>query len=365
MTDTTLDLAPFRDPELAAGLVAAIDEWAPPQATLMEVCGTHTVSIARAGIRDLMPEGLRLASGPGCPVCVTSNHDIDTAIALASAPEAIVATFGDLMRVPGSTSSLQQARAAGRDVRVVYSPLDALTLARENPDLPVIFIAVGFETTTPLTARSLMRARDEDLTNFFVFAAHKNMPGALEAIVADPELSVDGLLLPGHVSTIIGMDPYRFLAERYGIPGVITGFEPVDILQGIAMLTRQLAEGRAAIENAYARGVRDEGNPVALAAIDEVFETCDVQWRGLGVIPGSGYRLRGQWRAFDAVERFQPSVEPVRDVSGCRCGDVLRSAITPDQCPLFDTVCTPESPLGPCMVSSEGTCAAYWRYYRS
>ena len=304
----------------------------------MEVCGTHTVAIARNGIRDLMPEGLRLASGPGCPVCVTCNRDIDTVIALARIPNVTITTFGDMTRVPGSTSSLLAEQAAGRSVEIVYSPLDVLALA-------------------------IKRAKAMELSNFTVFAAHKNMPGALELLVGDPTLELDALILPGHVSTIIGAEPYRFLAEKYGIPGVITGFEPVDVLQGIAMLVRQLHEGRAEIEIAYARGVMPEGNPVALAAIDEVFETCTATWRGLGDIPGSGYRIRDEFANFDAVRRFEPDVEPPRDPKGCRCGDVLRARIAPNECPLFRTVCTPENPVGPCMVSSEGSCAAYYRYY--
>lgn len=358
-----IDFSAFKDPKLARGLIETIYRLAPEHATLMEVCGTHTVAIARNGIRDLMPEGLRLASGPGCPVCVTCNRDIDTVIALARIPNVTITTFGDMTRVPGSTSSLLAEQAAGRSVEIVYSPLDALAFAKAHPEREVVFVGVGFETTTPLVAMAIKRARAMGLSNFTVFAAHKNMPGALELLVGDPTLELDALILPGHVSTIIGAEPYRFLAEKYGIPGVITGFEPVDVLQGIAMLVRQLHEGRAEIEIAYARGVMPEGNPVALAAIDEVFETCTATWRGLGDIPGSGYRIRDEFANFDAVRRFEPDVEPTRDPKGCRCGDVLRARIAPNECPLFRTVCTPENPVGPCMVSSEGSCAAYYRYY--
>ena len=358
-----IDFSAFKDPKLARGLIETIHRLAPEHATLMEVCGTHTVAIARNGIRDLMPEGLRLASGPGCPVCVTCNRDIDTVIALARIPNVTITTFGDMTRVPGSTSSLLAEQAAGRSVEIVYSPLDALAFAKADPEREVVFVGVGFETTTPLVAMAIKRAKAMGLSNFTVFAAHKNMPGALELIVGDPTLELDALILPGHVSTIIGAEPYRFLAEKYGIPGVITGFEPVDVLQGIAMLVRQLHEGRAEIEIAYARGVMPEGNPVALAAIDEVFETCTATWRGLGDIPGSGYRIRDEFADFDAVRRFEPDVEPTRDPKGCRCGDVLRARIAPNECPLFRTVCTPENPVGPCMVSSEGSCAAYYRYY--
>ena len=358
-----IDFSAFKDPKLARGLIETIHRLAPEHATLMEVCGTHTVAIARNGIRDLMPEGLRLASGPGCPVCVTCNRDIDTVIALARIPNVTITTFGDMTRVPGSTSSLRAEQAAGRSVEIVYSPLDALAFAKAHPEREVVFVGVGFETTTPLVAMAIKRAKAMGLSNFTVFAAHKNMPGALELLVGDPTLELDALILPGHVSTIIGAEPYRFLAEKYGIPGVITGFEPVDVLQGIAMLVRQLHEGRAEIEIAYARGVMPEGNPVALAAIDEVFETCTATWRGLGDIPGSGYRIRDEFADFDAVRRFEPDVEPTRDPKGCRCGDVLRARIAPNECPLFRTVCTPENPVGPCMVSSEGSCAAYYRYY--
>lgn len=358
-----IDFSAFKDPKLARGLIETIHRLAPEHATLMEVCGTHTVAIARNGIRDLMPEGLRLASGPGCPVCVTCNRDIDTVIALARIPNVTITTFGDMTRVPGSTSSLLAEQAAGRSVEIVYSPLDALAFAKAHPEREVVFVGVGFETTTPLVAMAIKRAKAMGLSNFSVFAAHKNMPGALELLVGDPTLELDALILPGHVSTIIGAEPYRFLAEKYGIPGVITGFEPVDVLQGIAMLVRQLHEGRAEIEIAYARGVMPEGNPVALAAIDEVFEICTATWRGLGDIPGSGYRIRDEFANFDAVRRFEPDVEPTRDPKGCRCGDVLRARIAPNECPLFRTVCTPENPVGPCMVSSEGSCAAYYRYY--
>lgn len=353
----------FKDPALARGLIESIQALAPEHATLMEVCGTHTVAIARNGIRDLMPEGCRLASGPGCPVCVTSNHDIDAVIALARIPNVILTTFGDMTRVPGSTSSLLKEQADGRDVRIVYSPLDALTIAKENPDRPVVFVGVGFETTTPLVAMAIKRAAAMELKNFSVYTAHKNMPGALDVLMGDPELKVDALILPGHVSTIIGIEPYRFLAEKYSIPGVITGFEPLDVLQGIAMLMRQLHEGRAEIENAYARGVMPEGNPVALAAIDDVFETCTATWRGLGPIEGSGYRIREQYAQLDALRRFEPEIEATQDPRGCRCGDVLRGIMAPNECPLFRTVCSPENPVGPCMVSSEGSCAAYYRYY--
>lgn len=358
-----MDLSGFRDPALARELIESIQQLAPAEgATLMEVCGTHTVAIARNGFRNIMPEGSRLVSGPGCPVCVTANVDIDRIIALARMDDVIITTFGDMVRVPGSTSSLQAEQAKGADVRIVYSPLDALRVAADNPEKQVVFVGVGFETTAPLVAAAIKHAKAQGLANFTVMAAHKNVPHALDTLVNDPEVRISAFILPGHVSTIIGAKPYEFLATKYGIPGVVTGFEPVDVLQGIAMIMRQLHEGRAEIEIAYGRGVRYEGNPTALALIDEVFETCDADWRGLGVIPGSGYRIRPEYADFDADKRLHPVPEPTIEPKGCRCGTVLRGVITPNECPLFGRACTPEHPVGPCMVSSEGSCAAYYRY---
>ena len=324
----------------------------------MEVCGT-TVAIARNGIRGLMPEGVRLASGPGCPVCVTSNHDIDKVIALARVPEVTIATFGDMTRVPGS--SLLAEQAAGRSVEIVYSPLDALRLAQENPGRQIVFVGVGFETTTPLVAMAVKRARA--ITNFTVYGAHKEHARGAGSHHQRSSAELDALILPGHVSTIIGAEPYRFLAEKYGIPGVITGFEPVDVLQGIAMIMRQLHEGRAEIEIAYARGVMPEGNPVALAAIDEVFETCSATWRGLGEIPGSGYRIREEFAASTPCAASNRMWKRCASIRAAAAGMCSRGIMAPSECPLFRTVCTPENPVGPCMVSSEGSCAAYYRYY--
>ncbi len=357
-----MDLTGFRDPSLAKGLIEAIRSFDVGDVSIMEVCGTHTVSIARNGLRDLLPANVRLISGPGCPVCVTANSDIDTAIALARVENVIVTTFGDMMKVPGSTSSMSREKGNGADVRIVYSPLDALKIAQDNPDKHVVFIGVGFETTVPIIGAAVKRAAAMGLENFSVFAAHKTVPGALDAIVNDPEVKIDALILPGHVSTVIGAEPYRFLAEKYGVPGVITGFEPVDILQGVAMLLRQLAEGRAEIEIAYSRGVMAEGNRVAQALSAEVFEVCDTDWRGLGTIPASGLRLRDEFAQYDALKRLSPEVEETRELKGCRCGDVLRGVILPHDCNLFGRGCTPEHPVGPCMVSSEGSCAAYYRY---
>ncbi len=366
-----MDLSGFKDPKLGRELIQCIQDLAPValdrcggQINLMEVCGTHTVAIARNGFRNILPDGVRLISGPGCPVCVTANKDIDTVIALSRLENVILTTFGDMTRVPGSISSLNEEKAAGHDIRIVYSPLDALKIAQDNPHKEVVFVGVGFETTTPLIAATIKRAAKMDLQNFSIFAAHKTVPNTLDVLVNDKEIKLTALILPGHVSTIIGMNPYKFLAQKYSIPGVITGFEPVDVLEGIAMLMRQLAQGRAEIENAYPRGVRDEGNISAIEAIDEVFEHCDATWRGLGLIPNSGYKLRYEFVKFDAVKRLHPQVEETKEPSGCRCGDILRGIMAPDECPLFNTACSPEHPVGPCMVSSEGSCAAYYKYLR-
>ncbi len=352
----------FRDPDLAARLIKAIHDTATRPMTLMEVCGTHTMAIAKYGLRGVLPEDVRLLSGPGCPVCVTSNTDIDIAIEFARQPNVTVATFGDMMKVPGSRSSLSREKADGRDVRIVYSPLDALALAEGQPDRQVVFIGVGFETTVPLIAAAIKRAAETGLGNFSVFSAHKTVPIALGALVNDPEVAIEAFILPGHVSTIIGLEPYRFLAEEYSVPSVITGFEPVDVLQGVWMLAKQLAEGRADIEIAYTRGVDPQGNTTALKLMNEVFEPADAEWRGIGIIPGTGLVLREHYAEFDALQRVPVSPEPPKENPGCQCGEVLRGATLPYECRLFANACTPEHPIGPCMVSSEGSCAAYYRY---
>jgi hydrogenase expression/formation protein HypD len=355
----------FKDPKLARELLAHITRLAARlerPVNLMEVCGTHTVAIARSGFRSVLPRNVRLISGPGCPVCVTANVDIDSIIALTRVPNVIVATFGDMIRVPGSSTSLMQRKAEGSTVEVVYSPLDALALAQGHADKQVVFVGVGFETTAPLVAATIERAAALRLGNFSVLAVHKRVPPALEALVNDPEVALDALILPGHVSTILGVEPYEFMARDYKIPGVITGFEPVDVLQGIARLLEQLLSGEARIEIAYKRAVMHEGNPAARAAIDRIFTVCDATWRGLGPIPHSGYVLRDEFASFDATRRFVLDVEPTVEPRGCKCGDVLRGALSPNACPLFGKACTPVNPIGPCMVSSEGSCAAYFRY---
>lgn len=352
----------FRDPEHAAALVTAIAEAATEPQTFMEVCGTHTMAIAKNGLRGVMPENIKLLSGPGCPVCVTGNADIDMAIELARQPHVILTTFGDMMKVPGSYSSLSREKADGHDVRVVYSPLDSLTLAEGNPEKHVIFLGVGFETTAPTVALTIREAARRGLTNWSALSLHKTVPEALRALTNDPDVKITGFILPGHVSTIIGSEPYRFLAEEYGVAGVITGFEPVDVLQGIWMLAKQRAEGRAEIEIAYTRAVMPEGNEIAVRAIEEVFEPSDAEWRGLGVIPGTGLAIRPEFSQYDALVRVPVTPPEPRAIKGCQCGDVLRGAVLPFDCKLFGRGCTPEHPIGPCMVSSEGSCAAYYRY---
>lgn len=328
---------------------------------LMEVCGTHTHAIARFGIKQMLPENVELISGPGCPVCVTANQTIDKMIALAKIPGVTIATFGDMMRVPGSTSSLTIEKSKGAHIEVVYSPLDALDLAK-NISEKVVFLGVGFETTAPTTAATILRAKEMGLKNFSVFCAHKNMPDALDLIANDAQVQVNGLILPGHVSTIIGLEPYKFLAEKYVIPGVVAGFEADDIMLAIKMLSAQIEKGEAKIENAYPRGVRENGNPKAQNLISEVFETCDSTWRGLGNIAGSGYKIRSAYKSFDAEEKFKIKAEPTQENKACKCGDVLRGIITPNECPLFGKVCNPQNPVGPCMVSTEGSCSARFKY---
>lgn len=368
-----LNTADYRDPELARNLIEGIAEKAALISArdgeertiqIMEVCGTHTMAIAKNGIRDLMPANIKLSSGPGCPVCVTANEDIDMAIEVARQPDTIVCTFGDMLKVPGSYSSLNKEKGEGADVRVVYSPLDSLKIAAENPDKQVVFISVGFETTTPIIAATVKRAAESELENFSIFAANKLVPGVLRAIASDDELNLDGLLLPGHVSTIIGESPYQFLATEFGVPCAIAGFEPLDVLQGIYAIVAQIAEGGPArIDNAYKRGVMTKGNPAAIEVMLEVFEPGDTKWRGLGVVPETGLFIRDEFAHFDAQKRLNLNPPLSRDIKGCKCGDILRGVLMPFDCRLFGRACKPEHPVGPCMVSSEGSCAAYYRFY--
>jgi hydrogenase expression/formation protein HypD len=355
-------LSEYRDKELAGKLIAAIRSESHQPARLMEVCGTHTVAIFRHGIRQLLPPGIQLISGPGCPVCVTATEDIDQAVKLARIPGVMVTSFGDLLRVPGSTSSLLQERAAGADVRIVYSTFDALKLARENPDQKVVFLAIGFETTAPTIAAAVAEADRLDLNNFYILAAHKLLPPALGALLGMGELNLQGFIYPGHVTTIIGTEAYEWVAREYGLPGVVCGFEPVDILETILLLVRQIEKNEARAEIQYKRGATAQGNPKARELLHRVFEPCAAIWRGLGLIPESGLTLRTAYRRFAAEDVFDLQVPPAKDHPGCGCGEVLRGIKTPLECPLFRKACTPETPIGPCMVSTEGTCAAYYKY---
>jgi hydrogenase expression/formation protein HypD len=351
----------FRDKEIAEGLIQRIRNNSSRPIQLMEVCGTHTVSIFRYGIRGLLPDHIRLLSGPGCPVCVTPNEDIDLAIALSRQKDVIIATFGDMMKVPGSTSSLQKEKAEGRDIRIIYSSLEALKIAKENPGRRVVFLAIGFETTSPTIAVAILRAKNENLHNLFFLNSQKRVPPVLLALLQTKRIKIDGLILPGHVSTIIGTIPYQFIAREFGRPAVITGFEPLDILQGIWMLVKQIEENRATIEVQYRRVVHEEGNPIALSKIGEVFEKDESRWRGLGLIPDTGYRFKESYKEMD-VRNFEVDVEPSREHPECVCGEVLQGIKTPLECRLFKRVCHPENPIGPCMVSIEGTCHTYFKF---
>lgn len=333
---------------------------------LMEVCGTHTVAIFNAGLRSLLPSNIKLLSGPGCPVCVTSEADVDWAISIAKSPDVIFMTFGDMMRVPGRESTLMEEKARGSDIRVIYSPLDCLKTAKENPSKRVVFFATGFETTAPSVAATVIEAKRQKIDNFYIYSVHKTVPPALRALACDEKFNIDGLILPGHVSTIIGVTPYGFLASEFKIPCVIAGFEAVDILQAVYMLLLQISEGRAEIENQYSSVVKPDGNPRALSLMNEVFVASDTDWRGIGIIPSSGLALKDEYRDYDALTEFPSLTDGVftkkQRNRGCRCGDVMRGLITPDECGLFGRACTPEHPAGACMVSAEGSCAAYYKY---
>lgn len=353
----------YRDREIARRLIAQIHAASRKPIRLMEVCGTHTMSIFRSGLRSLLPETITLVSGPGCPVCVTAQREIDQFVALARREDVILTTFGDLLRVPGSGSSLQQERAAGCDVRVVYSPLDALALAARNRAKKVVFLGVGFETTAPTVAAALLSARAQGVSNFLVFAAHKRTPPAVAALMAAPDLRVDGFLLPGHVCLVTGTRAFQPLVDRYRIPCVVGGFEPLDLLGALARLVAQIEAGAAVLENAYERAVTAGGNAKAQAVMEAVFATVDAEWRGLGVIPASGLKIAEAHRALDAEACFDLSVPDVPEPRGCACGQVLKGLKIPTDCALYQKTCTPMHPVGPCMVSSEGTCAAYYRYH--
>ncbi|HWR03929.1 MAG TPA: hydrogenase formation protein HypD [Humidesulfovibrio sp.] len=329
----------------------------------MEVCGTHTVAIFRSGLRSLLPKEIVHLSGPGCPVCVTHEAEINAFLDLAEKPNVIIATFGDLMRVPGSRGrTLKAAQADGARVAVVYSPPDALKLAAENPDATVVFLGVGFETTAPGVAASLKMAKAQGIANYRVLSFHKLVPPALDALLSDPETDIDAFIMPGHVSAIIGLAPYLPVATRYGKAAAIAGFEPLDILQALLFLAECKRDGRAEVVNLYRRVVRDEGNAKARAMLAEVFTPADALWRGIGEIPGSGLEIAPEYAAYDAKRDFGIEIKDCPPLPGCKCGEVLKGKMAPNLCPLFGKACTPAKPVGPCMVSTEGSCAAYFKY---
>ena len=332
--------------------------------TIMEVCGTHTVSIFRYGLRSLLPPEINLLSGPGCPVCVTSQLEIDRMIRLAAGERTIIATYGDMIKVPGSGSSLEKERARGRDIRIVYSALDAVALAEKNPHSRVVFLGVGFETTAPASAVAVLEAKRKNVENFSILCCHKLIPPAMSALLGSGDVKIDGFLCPGHVSTILGSGDYEFIPREFGIPCVIAGFEPLDILKGIRMLVSQVNAGRPGVAIQYRRSVRPDGNPKAMKILYDVFEPEDAVWRGIGTIPGSGLGLKADFEDFDAGRIVDLTGIESSEPPGCICGEILRGIRIPPECALFGESCTPENPVGPCMVSSEGTCGAYYRFGR-
>ena len=352
----------YRDPQLVAKLATAIRECVTRPWTLMEVCGGQTHNIMKSGLEAMLPDKVSLVHGPGCPVCVTPIELIDKAIAIAAIPEVIFTSFGDMLRVPGSRRSLSDAKAEGADVRMVYSPLDAVKIASANPQRQVVFFAVGFETTAPANAMAVWHAARIGVENFSILVAHVLVPPAMEAILASPNCRIQGFLTPGHVCTITGFRDYETVATKSHVPIVVTGFEPVDILEGVLMCVRQLESGRAEVENQYGRAVRREGNLPAQKTVAEIFEVSERTWRGIGEIPSSGLRLREEYRRFDAEQRFKIDVSRVFEPKECISGLVLQGIKKPFDCPAFGRACTPERPLGAPMVSSEGACAAYYLY---
>jgi len=331
--------------------------------SLMEVCGTHTYSIFHSGIMSLLSKEIEHLSGPGCPVCVTPNKYIDTAIAYSHLPDVIITTFGDMIKVPGSTSSLEKEKASGSNVKIIYSPLESLKIAKKNPDKKIVFLGVGFETTAPLVASTILSAKDENIKNFFVLSGHKLIPPAMTALLERKEIKIDGFMCPGHVSAIIGEKPYLSIVKKYGIPSVIIGFEPIDLLEGIEMLIKQITVKKtASLENQYKRVVRKEGNEKALSLINKVFDVKDSPWRGLGLLSKSGLSIKKAYAKFDAETNIVCEIEKTKEHPECLCGEVLCGTKRPYDCTLFAKTCSPENPVGPCMVSSEGTCAAYYKF---
>jgi len=358
------DLLEFNDPQLASKLITVIRNKARSldRVRIMEVCGTHTMEIGRLGLRSLLPENVQLISGPGCPVCVTPGSYIDTAVACARDHKATLLTYGDMVRVPGNATSLEKARAEGADVQVVTSALQAVETARNSKN-EVVFLAVGFETTTPPTAAAVLAAHQKNIPNVSFLVSHRVIPPALRVLAEDKELAISAFMLPGHVSAIIGEVAYKVLGD-YRVPGVITGFEPLDIMLGISEALDMLQSDTPEVRNAYPRVVKKEGNPAARAMIDKVFKADDIEWRGIGVLPATGLAIRDEYAGFDAMAKFGLTLGESTMPEGCACGEVLKGKVGPGECPLFATTCTPENPVGPCMVSSEGSCAAYYKYER-
>jgi len=355
----------YRDPELGKKLLERIHRQSTRPVKLMEFCGGHTVAIFKHGIRQLLPTTIEMLSGPGCPVCVTATADLDKAIAMARLPDVIVTSFGDMLRVPGSYSSLQKAKAEGGDIRIVYSTQDALAIARDNTNKSVIFIGIGFETTAPTIAASILQAEQENINNYYVLSLHKLCPPIMKALLDREEINLDGIIAPGHVSSIIGAYPYQFIPGDYNIACAISGFEPLDILLCIDMLVNQIESGDYKVEIAYRRGVKPEGNKQAVQLMETVFEVGDANWRGIGAVPASGLKIRSRYEQFDAESKFDVDPGPAHEPKGCICGSILRGVSTPLECKLFRNSCTPEHPVGPCMVSDEGSCATYYHYGES
>ncbi|TKA12771.1 hydrogenase formation protein HypD [Actinacidiphila oryziradicis] len=354
----------FNDPDLARRLLDDIHATTTRPWAMMEVCGGQTHSIIRHGIDQLLPDSIELIHGPGCPVCVTPLEMIDKALAIASLPDVIFCSFGDMLRVPGTDRDLFRVKSAGGDVRVVYSPLDALEIARQNPGREVVFFGIGFETTAPANAMAVHQARSLGIGNFSMLVSHVRVPPAIEAIMQSPDCRVQAFLAAGHVCSVMGTGEYPELAERYKVPVVVTGFEPLDILEGVRRAVHQLERGEHRVDNAYPRAVQEQGNPAAISMLAEVFEVTDRAWRGIGTIPGSGWRLSPAFRAYDAEHRFRVTGVRTQESGDCRSGDVLQGLIKPNECAAFGTICTPRNPLGATMVSSEGACAAYYLYRR-
>lgn len=355
----------FNDPEAAQRILQDIARTVTQPWALMEVCGGQTHTIIRNGIDQLLPDGVELIHGPGCPVCVTPLEMIDRALAIAQQPDVIFCSFGDMIRVPGSTTDLFGVKSNGGDVRIVYSPLDAVRIAQDNPDKQVVFFGIGFETTAPANAMTVKMAEQLGLDNFSLLVSHVLVPPAITAIMESPQRRVQGFLAAGHVCTVMGMSEYEPLVERYRVPIVVTGFEPLDVLEGIRQTIRQLEQGRAELENAYPRAVQSAGNPAAQAVVQDVFSTCDRAWRGIGVIPQSGWQLSEKYEAYDAEKRFNVTGITTVESPLCRSGEVLQGHLKPNECEAFGKECTPRTPLGAPMVSSEGACAAYYQFRRA